>query len=189
MADLRILCDIELSDQTIRLWDGSGGMFVDDDGNIYRGAQFSEDALQSLEAAINGEAFTLSLSLINVDVSSGNAIWDYDETTSVVGSSFIIKIQELDDFEQPVGDPEIKFTGTIDNFEMVDQADDEASVSMVTIEVVNSFTLRTNVHGGVLSDVDQKARSSLLNPSAPADRFCERIPGLRDKTIRWPSWS
>lgn len=188
MASLRILCDIILPNDTVRLWDGSGGMYIDDDGEIYRAAQFTEDALQSIEAAINGEAFTLSLSLINVDTSAGDAIWDYDETSSISGSPFILKLQEMDDSEQPVGEPEIKFTGTIDNLEVVDQAGDESSTSVVTIEVVNAFTLRTSTHGGVLSDVDQKARSARLNPGAPADRSCERIPGLRDKTIRWPNW-
>jgi len=188
MASLRILCDIMLPNDTVRLWDGSGGIYVDDDGMVYRGAQFSEDALQQIEAAINGEAFTLSLSLVNVSASAGDAIWDYDETTDISGSPFILKIQEMDDLEQPVGEPEVKFTGTIDNLEVVDQSGDDSSTSVVTIEVVNAFTLRTSTHGGVLSDVDQKARAARLNPSAAPDRACDRIPGLRDKTIAWPNW-
>lgn len=127
-------------------------------------------------------------STVNVDTSTGDAIWEYDENTSISGSPFILKLQEMDDTDQPVGIPEVKFTGTIDNLEVVDQSDNDSSTSVVTIEVVNAFTLRTSSHGGVLSDVDQKARSARLNPGAPADRFCERIPGLRDKTIRWPNW-
>ena len=188
MASLRILCDIMLPNDTVRLWDGSGGMYIDDDGKIYRAAQFTEDALQSIEAAINGEAFTLSLSLTNVSASAGDAIWDYDEAANISGSPFILKLQEMDDLERPVGVSEVKFSGTIDNLDVVDQASANESTSIVTIEVVNAFTLRTSSHGGVLSDVDQKARSARLNPGAPADRFCERIPGLRDKTIRWPNW-
>lgn len=188
MASLRILCDIILPNDTVRLWDGSSGIYVDGDGEIYRGAQFTEDALQSIEAAINGEAFTLSLSLMNVDTSAGDAIWDYDETSSIAGSPFILKLQEMDDLEQPVGEPEVKFTGTIDNLEVVDQSGDDSSTSVVTIEVVNAFTLRTMTHGGVLSDVDQKARAARLDPSASPDRSCERISGLRDKTIAWPNW-
>ncbi|MDP9758325.1 MULTISPECIES: hypothetical protein [Agrobacterium] len=188
MASLRILCDIMLPNDTVRLWDGSGGLYVDDEGEIYRAAQFTDDALQSIEAAINGEAFTLSLSLTNVSASAGDAIWEYDETSSISGSPFILKLQEMDDAEQPVGSPEIKFTGTIDNLDVIDQAAAEESTSVVTIEVVNAFTLRTSTHGGVLSDVDQRARSARLNPGAPADCSNERIPGLRDKTIRWPNW-
>jgi len=188
MASLRILVDISLPDTVLRLWDGSGGSFIDDDGNIYRAAQFTDEALQNIEAAINGEAFTLSLSLINIDTSTGDAIWDYDETNSVVGSPVVIKIQELDDLEQIVGEPDVKFTGTIDNMKVADQASEESSMSVVTIDVVNAFTLRALTNGAVLSDVDQRERSKLLNPSAPADRFCERIPGLRDKKIRWPNW-
>lgn len=188
MASLKILVEITLPNATIRLWDGSGGKFIDDDGNEYRAAQFTDDALQNIQAAINGEAFTLSLSLINIDTSTGDAIWDYDETSSVSGSPVVIKIQELDDREQIVDDPEVKFTGTIDNMKVADQASEESSQSVVTIEVVNAFTLRVLSNGQVLSDVDQKERSKRLNPSAPLDRFCERVPGLREKTIRWPNW-
>ena len=188
MASLRILVEITLPNDVVRLWDGSGGAFIDDDGNIYRAAQFTDDALQNIEAAINAEAFTLSLSLINIDTSTGDQIWDYDEQTDVRGSPFVTKIQELDDREQIVGDPEVKFTGTIDNMKVADQADEEGSRSVVTIEVVNAFTLRVSTHGAVLSDVDQKERSKRLNPFAPLDRFCERVTGLLSKVIRWPNW-
>lgn len=192
MASLKILVDITLPDAVLRLWDGSGGAFVDDDGNIYRAAQFTEDALQNIEAAINGEAFTLTLALINIDTSTGDQIWDYDETMSVVGSPVVIKLQELDDLEQIVGEPEVKFSGTIDNMKVTDQADEEESRSVVMVDIVNAFTLRTLTNGQVLSDVDQRERSKRLNPSAwlagQPDRFCERVPGLREKTIRWPSW-
>lgn len=192
MASLKILVDITLPDTVLRVWDGSGGAFVDDDGNIYRAAQFTEDALQNIEAAINGEAFTLTLALINIDTSTGDQIWDYDETSSVVGSPVVIKLQELDDFEQIVGEPEVKFTGTIDNMKVADQADGEESRSVVMVDIVNAFTLRAVVNGQVLSDVDQKERSKRLNPSAwlagQLDRFCERVSSLREKTIRWPNW-
>jgi len=188
MASLRILCDLYLPDEALYLWDGSGGPFVDADGNIYRPAQFTDEALQNIEAAINGEAFTLPLSLVGIDTATGDEIWDYDDDVGVVGSSVVIKIQELDDFDQPVGDPEIKFTGEVDNLDAADQAQDEASTSTVAIDIVNAFTLRTTTSGSVLSDVDQRARSAILNPSAPPDRSCERIPGLRDKRLGWPSW-
>lgn len=188
MGSLRILVEVTLPDETIRLWDGSGGSFIDHDGNIYRGAQFTDDALQSIEAAINAEAFTLTLALINIDTSTGDAIWDYDEQTDISGSPFVIKIQELDDDEQIVGEPEVKFTGTIDNLKVSDQADDEGAKSILTIEIVNAFTLRVLTQGAVLSDVDQKERSKRLNPFAPLDRYCERVSGLLTKVIRWPSW-
>lgn len=190
---LRILCDAHLPDKVVRVWDGSGRTFVDGDGNLYRAAQFSDDALQQIEAAVNGTAFTISLSLIGLPQMLGDDIWEYDETTSVSGSLFVVKIQEVDDFSQPVGAPEIVFTGTIDNMAVSDQgveSDDEGdgTQSIVSLEVVNRFTLRTLTNGAVLSDVDQRARAKILNPTAPGDRFCERIPGLLSKTIRWPNW-
>ena len=192
MRSLRILVEIMLPDTTVRMWDGSGGAFIDDDGNIYRAAQFTEDALQNIEAAINGEAFTLTLSLINLDTSAGDQIWEYDEANSIVGSPVIIKLQELDDYEKIVGEPEVKFTGTIGNMKVADQADNEESRSVVTVDIVNAFTLRVVTNGQVLSDVDQKERSKRLNPAAwlagQIDRFAERVSGLREKTIRWPNW-
>ncbi|MDK1489382.1 hypothetical protein QN219_04835 [Sinorhizobium sp. 7-81] len=188
IKSLRILCDIELPEETIRVWDGSGGPFIDLDGNRYRPAQFTEDALQSIEAAINGEAYTLALSLISVTQSAADSIWDYDETTSVQGSPFVLKLQFMDDTEQPDGDPIVVFTGEIDNLDVADESSADGIKSVVNLEVTNLFTLRTVTNGAVLSDVDQRARSAVLNPSAADDQFCKRVPLMRDATIKWPNW-
>ncbi|MBB4272796.1 hypothetical protein [Rhizobium mongolense] len=177
-----------MPEETIRIWDGSGGTFVDGDGNFYRPAQFTEDALQSLEAAINGEAFTLALSLIDVSGSAADEIWNYDEESSIQGSPFIVKLQILDEEDQPDGDPIVVFTGEIDNLDVSDEAGADGIRSMVNIEITNLFTLRTVTNGAVLSDVDQRARSAVLNPSAADDEFCKRVPLLRDATIKWPNW-
>ncbi|SMF65975.1 hypothetical protein SAMN02982989_3424 [Xaviernesmea oryzae] len=189
IKSLRILCDAVLPDRTIRVWDGSGGTFVDDEGNIYRPAQFTEDALQQIEAAINGEAYTLALSLISVSSSVADSIWDYDETISVQGSPFIVKLKVLDEDEQlDDQEPIVVFTGEIDNLDVVDESSDTGITSRVNLEITNRFTLRTLTNGAVLSDVDQRARAKLLNPSADDDRFCERVPMMRDKTVKWPNW-
>lgn len=188
MKSLRILCDVALPDVTIRVWDGSGGLFVDAAGNAYRPAQFTEDALQQIETAINGEAFTLGLSLVSVSGSTADYIWDYDEITPVQGSSFVIKLQVLDDYEQPEGDPIVVFTGEIDNLDVFDEATPEGIASRVNVEVTNRFSMRTLINGGVLSDVDQRAYSKTINPTAPDDEFCKRVPLMRDKTISWPGW-
>jgi hypothetical protein len=188
MKSLRILCDAILPDVTLRLWDGSGGKFIDDDGNEYIPAQFTEDALQQIEAAINGEAFTLSLSLVSVASSVADDIWQYDETTSVQGSPFIVKLQVLDEYEMPDGEPTVVFTGEIDNLDVVDEASDTGITSRINVEITNRFTLRTLTNGAVLSDVDQRARAKILNPSAPDDKFCIRVPLMRDQKIRWPNW-
>jgi len=190
---LRILCDVHLPDKVVRVWDGSGRTFVDGAGNLYRAAQFSEEALQQIEAAINGTSYTLSLSLIGLPQMLGDDIWDYDETTPVSGSKFVVKIQEVDDFSQPLDAPEIVFTGTIDNMAVSDQtveSDDEgdSTQSIVTLEIVNRFTLRNLTNGAVLSHVDQVERAKILNPSAPDDRACVRVPRYRSATIRWPNW-
>lgn len=188
IKSLRILCDAVLPDQTLRFWDGSGGSFIDDDGNVYRAAQFTEDALQQVEAAINGEAFTLSLSLISLSQSAADGIWQYDETVGVQGSPFVVKLQILDSDEQPDGDAIVVFTGEIDNLDVVDEASGTGINSRVNIEITNRFTLRTLSNGAVLSDVDQRARAAVLNPSAPDDKICVRVPLMRDKTVKWPNW-
>ncbi|MEZ2132462.1 MULTISPECIES: hypothetical protein [unclassified Sinorhizobium] len=188
MASLRVLCQLDFPSKTVRLWDGSGGPFVDADGNIWRACVLTEDALDQVELAINAEAFTLSLKLSGIDQDASNTIWSDYQAGEIIGTRMRILIQELDDFDQPVGDAEVKFTGTIDDLIFDDVATADNIVSTVTVEVTNRFTLRTLTNGSVLSDVDQKAISKVINPSGTPDRFCERIPGLLDKTIAWPNW-
>lgn len=183
---LRILCDLSLPEGIVRLWDGSGGPFVDEAGNIYRSAQFTEDALQQIEAAINGEAFTLGISLANMDSSTADYVWEYDEVTPLQGSILVVKLQLLDEAEQPSGLPIVVFTGEIDNLDASDEGQLDAIKSQINLEITNRFSLRTLSSGGVLSDVDQRAYSQALNPGASADLFCIRVPLMRDKTITWP---
>jgi hypothetical protein len=188
MASLRVLCQAELPSGTLRFWDGSGGPFVGEDGEIYRACVLTEDALAQIEAAINAEAFTLTLVLSGVDGATSNAVWEDYQAGNIVGSTFRILLQKCDEYEQPVGSPITKFTGTISNLNFVDQATGDNINSTIQVDVANRFTLRNVTNGAVLSDVDQRARAKILNPSAPDDRFCERIPGLKDRTIRWPNW-
>lgn len=188
MSAARILCDIFLPTETVRFYDGSGGIFVDAEGNLYRPGQFTQDALSQIEAAINGEAFTLGLSLINIPSSAADDAWLYDEDHPVVGSIVTIKIQSLDEYAQPVGAADVLFTGRIDNFVATDQATEDGIISVLSVEIINRFTVRVLTSGSVLSDVDQKARAEILNPTAADDRFCERVPLMRDKAISWPSW-
>nr|WP_245305724.1 hypothetical protein [Rhizobium leguminosarum] len=188
MASLRILCQVELPSGTLRFWDGSGGPFVDYEGDIYRSCIINEDALGQIEAAINAEAFTLSLVLSGIDETTSNSVWEDYQDGNIVGSNFRILLQRCDDYDQPTGDVKVKFTGKISNLNFVDQAGDTGIRSTIQVDVANRFTLRSVTNGAVLSDVDQRARARVLNPTAPDDRFCERIPGLKDKTVRWPNW-
>lgn len=188
ITSLRVLCQVDLPSGIIRLWDGSGGPFVDDAGDIWRACILTEDALSQIEMAINAEAFTLALVLSGIDEQTSNQIWADYKAESIKGSRFRIYIQDCDEFEQPIGVPDVKFTGKIDNLIFSDAANASGIQSTVTVEVTNRFTLRTLTNGAVLSDVDQKARAKVLNPTAPLDRFAERVNTLRDKTIRWPNW-
>jgi hypothetical protein len=183
---LRILCDLTLPEGVIRLWDGSGGPFVDDEGNIYRSAQFTEDALQQIEAAINGEAFTLGIALSRMTSSTADEIWEYDEATPMQGAPVVVKTLALDEWDQPIGTPAVVFTGTVDDLGSVDEAQESSIRSQVNLEITNRFALRTVSNGGVLSHVDQIAYSKTLNPGGSDDLFCQRVTLMRDKTITWP---
>lgn len=188
VKSLRVLARIFLPSGVIRFWDGSGGPLMDANGDLYRSCVLTEDALSQIEAAINAEAFTLSLVLNGVDEKTSNAVWADYQAGNIVGSVFQILLQKCDERDQPVGSPLARFTGTVSNLNFVDQASDDSISSTIQVDIANRFTLRSVTNGGVLSDVDQRARGKKLNPSLPDDRFCERMPGLKDKTIRWPTW-
>lgn len=185
---LRVLIIAEFSSGWMRLWDGSGGPFVDADGNIYRSCQLTKDALKSIQAAINGTAYTLPLSLINIPGAFGDQAWTESENSDVIGTTLRILLQEVDEYGQPLGDADTAFTGEIDNLTFSDAASKDGVQSTINLEVTNKFTLRNVTNGSVLSDVDQKARSALLNPSAPPDESCKLVPTMHDLTIRWPNW-
>lgn len=188
LKSLRVLCQVDLPSGTIRIWDGSGGPFLDNDGYIWRSCILTEDALDTIEAAINAEAFTLSLVISGIDERVSNDIWADYRAGNIKGSRFRIMVQKCDEYEQPLGSPSIKFTGRIDNLIFNDAADGDQIRSTITVEITNRFTMRTLTSGAVLSDIDQKARSAILNPEAAHDRFAERVPLLRDKTVAWPNW-
>lgn len=189
ITSLRILAEIAFPSITMRLWDGSGGPFVDIDGNIYRSVVLTQDALQSIESAINAEAFTLSLVLSGIDEQTSSAAYDDYLAGTVIGSVVKISIQACDKYEQPVGALKRVFTGTVANLTFADQASDTGINATIRVDVTNRFTLRKVISGVVLSDVDQRARSKVLNPAQPDDRFCERVPIYRDYKPRWPSYS
>lgn len=188
VKSLRVLGQLDLQSGTLRFWDGSGGPFVDAIGNIWRSCILTEDALDQIEMAINAEAFTLALNISGIDSDTSNRIWEDYQTGSIKGSRFRILIQDCDERDQPVGEPQVKGTYKVDNLIFSDQASDGGIRSTITIEMTNRFTLRTLTSGAVLSDVDQKERSKRLNPGATPDRFAERVILMRDKTVRWPNW-
>jgi len=187
IKSIRILVLMTFPSKTMRLWDGAGP-YMDADGDIWVGSVLSE-GLDQIETAINGEAATLTLSVSGVAGEIADLAYEDMEDGEVIGAKVQILIQPCDEWDQPVGDAEVRFTGTIDNLLIDDAAAGENVVSAVSIEVTNRFNLRTLTSGAVLSDVDQRARSAVINPGAPADRFCERIPGLSDQTIVWPRFS
>ena len=82
LASLRVLCEVNLPSKTLRWYDGQGGPFIAQDGEIYRSCVLTDDALDQIELAINAEAFTLSLVVSGIDGVTSNAIWaDYQAGT------------------------------------------------------------------------------------------------------------
>lgn len=188
VSSLKILCRLDFPSETVRLWEGSGP-YIDSDGNLWRCCVLAEGALDSIESAINAEAWTLELGLSGIDEQTANIAWEEAENDNVIGTTVQVLIQDCDDNDQPVGDPAVAFTGTIDNIRFDEASSEDQIIASVTVEISNRFVLRTQTNGAVLSDVDQRARSAILNPGGNADKFCERVPGLQEKTVRWPAWN
>src|SRR5690606_7783706 len=151
---LRILCRVDLPSSTLRLWDGSGGPYVDKHGDIWRACVLTEDALDNIEMAINAESFTLGLLLSGIDPKTSNDVWRDYRNGTIKGSVFQLLIQAMDRSQRPMGDPKVKFTGRIDNLIFSDGAANGNLVSTITVEVTNRFTMRTLSNGAVFSDVD-----------------------------------
>lgn len=184
---LKILVLFEFPTGDIRLWDGAGP-FIDLDGNIWQGCALT-DSLDVIECAINGEAYTLNLGVSGVDPRMGDLAWQDTEDGNVIGSTIRIMVQKCDQWDQPVGNPKIKFTGNIDNIVFSDSVVNDQQLASVMIECTNRFALRTLRSGSVLSDADQRARAARLNPSGNPDRFCERVPKLADAQRVWPRYT
>jgi hypothetical protein len=187
---LRILLQVDWMTEdpaTTRLWDG-GGPFVTTDLNVWGGAGAFGD-LDEIEQAINGEAATINLTMSGVGAEGSSIAWLDYTNDEIIGSAVTILIQACDADDQPVGLPEIRFSGTIDDISFSDTVADRRTLSTISAAVVNKFTVRRLTSGAVLSDADQKARSAILNPGADPDRFCERVPGLQSKEITWPRWN
>jgi hypothetical protein len=188
IKSLRILMRLDFPSDTVRLWQGSGP-YLDRKGKIWRCCVISESALDQIESAINAEAFTLELGLSGIDETISSIAWREYEEGQVIGAKAQIIIQPCDENDQPVGDEEVVFTGTIDNLRFNEAVSGDEIVSDIIAEITNRFTLRTVTSGAVLSDVDQRARAAVLNPTANPDRFCERVVGLSERTINWPAWN
>lgn len=185
IRSIRILVRLDFPDRTVRLWDGSGPL-MDADGEVWIGATIM-NGIEDIESALNAEASTLTLSLSGIDPALTDIAYDELEAGKVIGSRVQVLIQPCDQFDQPVGPPEVRFTGTVNNMPSEDTVSSDQFVSSIALEIVNRFNLRTLVSGSVLSDVDQRARSAVINPGANPDRYCERVPDLIDKTIRFPT--
>lgn len=185
---IRIMIQIDWPSSAIdRLWDGAGP-FVDSDGEVWHGCSLPDD-LDEIEQVINGEAYVLNLSLMNVAAEDAALHWLSYTESQIVGGVVKIMIQPCDAEDQPLGAREVMFTGRVDNVIFEDLVVNGRPVSTITAEVANRFNMRRLKHGGVLSDADQRARSAAVNPGEDPDRFCERIPLLQDKTINWPRFT
>lgn len=183
---LRVLVQFDFPSGTFRIWDGSGP-YIDGDGHVWRGAGNLPN-LDAVESALNAEAAMLEISLSGVDPTTADIAWAETEAGDVIGSTVRILIQPCDESDQPVGSANVRLTAAVDNIRFDDAVAGDEATSTVTVECTNRFNLRNLVSGSVLSDVDQRARSAVLNPGAPGDRFAERVPLLADHTIHWPNW-
>lgn len=187
LTSLRILVQLDFPDATFRLWDGAGP-YLDANADVWIGATLG-DGLDVIESAINGEAYSLALSVSGVEQTIADMAYLDTQNGDVIGSKVQVLIQKCDEYDQPIGSPKVRFTATIDNIIFDDMASADGVTSQVTIECVNRFALRNVPSGSVVSDTNQKLRSSQLNPLAALDRAAERVPLMADKTIVWPRFA
>ena len=189
---LRLLVRITWPNAVVTRMVDAVGPFLTADGHLWRGVNIVE-GVDVFEQAINGEALVVNLSLVGVSGDEANAVWLLYTNNEIIGATVEILLQACDELDQPVGDPEVRFTGTIDNIIFDDRVEKRQGTSRieskVTVEVTNLFTLRRMTSGSVLSEVDQKARAAILNPLGDPDKFCDRVVAMANKTVVWPRWS
>lgn len=187
---VRILFRFDWTDgQITRLWLG-GGPYVDANLDLWRGSALVDDSqLDDIEQAVNGNASTLNVALSGVSSETAGAVWIYYQGGNLIGSTMQIMIQPCDARHRPVGSPRVVFGGNLDNVVFDDAASEEGVLSTVTAQVTNKFQVRNLTNGAVLSDADQRARAKILNPSAPPDRFAERVVLMQTKSLVWPRFS
>lgn len=189
IKSLRILIEIGFPDKTVRLYDGVGGPFMDSNGNIWRSCVITDDGINAIESGINGQAISTTITLSGLDKDISGIAWKETDGGDVIGSTVRIIIQECNEYEQPINTPRVEAQYTIEDLTFNDISQDNEVSYTVTAVLTNRFTLRALINGGVLSDTEQRLRSQQLNPSAPADRFAERITGLNEKSIDWPRYT
>lgn len=187
IRSLHVLVEMEFPSGIFRLWDGAGP-FLDVNGDLWAGCAISE-GLDNIESALNGDPSPLTLGLSGTDRSIAELANEDRRQGEVIGARVRIMIQSCDEFEQPDGEPEVRYTGRVDNMILQTDATEAGVRSTVVIEVVGRTVLRRMMSGQVLSDVNQRVRSAALNPGAAADRFAERVANLADKTRVWPRFS
>jgi len=184
IKSIRVLARIDLPTGTVRIWDGTGP-YLDGDGEVWVGAGLVS-GLDLIEHAINAEAASLDITLASTNPQFGDLAWADTEEGDAIGSRLQILIQPCDAYDQPVGAAEVRFTGKVANLKFSEQVQGDEILSTLFVQVENRFNLRMLKNGAVLSDVDQRARSAVINPGANPDRFAERVSLLADKTIAWP---
>lgn len=172
-----------------RLWLGDG-VYSDGDANVWLGSALVDDGgLEELQQALNGEVGGFSFGLSGVSLETSGVVWQYYQDGNLVGSIVRVLIQACDQDMRPAGPLRTVFGGDINNVVFSRTATEKETLATVTVQASNKFLLRRSVSGGVMSDVDQRAYSALINPGADPDRFAERVTLMQNKKIVWPRFS
>ena len=188
---LKILVRLDFPEESIGFWIGTG-VYIDKNGFEWRGSgEISADSLKTLESTFAGEYHSFPVYMAGTVPEISSLAFQDTQENQVIGSVFQVLAQHCDAYGQPLDeDPEVWWTGKIADVEFHEsvrqtEGGDEILYE-VGILVANRFARRRQTSGSVLSDVDQKARSKVLNPTGNDDRFCERVSLNGDRTINWP---
>lgn len=190
IAGLRILLRADWRDaaNTVTLLYQGSGPYIDPAGEVWLGAGLIA-GLDAIEQAVNGEAAGLGLILSGIPEETADGIWQSYQRGELIDAVVRIYAQNCDEEDQPVGPARVLYTARVDNMIFVDTVQARAALSQVTVVTVNKFSFRRQPNGAVLSDADQRARSAVLNPGAPSDRFAERVILMQNRTVYWPRFS
>lgn len=156
----------------IRLWNGSGDIIAG--GETWSGIG-KLGGISSISSGGGDVAALVTLTLSGID----------DEITARTAPSADIRGRPVKiylqffagDTGKPLDDPSVVWSGSMDLISV----DQDATSNVISLACEGLFTNRSKPPAGMLTDMDQKARS-------PTDRGLEFVTAVANASIPWPSY-
>lgn len=177
IARFGTLVELEFASETVRLWNGVR-LLPTLDGKTWLGSGALGE-ITGLEDSADGSAPEARFSLSGVDetflaVAAGSRS-EYADQPAVV------YVQAFDDAWQVIGEPIAVAYRHMDTFAASRADTDEGWLHTATVTAETPLVTRRRPPGGHYTDAAQKLIS-------PGDRGLERVAGIDNKTIEFPSY-